>query len=76
MNMNLNSNEEINLTQTTQASLSDINKEKFKDKKIKLNKLFINYYRDALNLPTKEFEEFLEYSEKKPTVTLRINKMK
>lgn len=54
----------------------ELNKEKFKERNVKLNKLFINYYKDALLLNAKEYEDFLSKSVEKLPITFRINKMK
>jgi len=74
--MNNKFDNEILLTTTNDASNSDLNKEKFKEKNVKLIPLFINYYKDALLMNAKEYENFLETSVKKLPTTLRINKMK
>jgi len=59
--------------------ISDIHKQnlkEFKEKDVKLNQLFINFYKEALQMNTKEYENFLDISVKKMPITFRINKMK
>lgn len=70
-------NENLNLTETTIATMnSELNKEKFKEKNVKLNNLYIKYYKEILPMNEKEYELFLDISVKKLPTTFRINKMK
>ena len=61
--------------QKEKIKLSPEEIEKYKQQANIINPLFMNYYKENLNMPKLEFDSFISYSTKELPITFRISKI-